>query len=168
MWAVFALEVFYGWQLSVFGIYPRDPFGLIGIFTAPMLHGGLDHLLSNTVPLLFLGTVLFFFYARIGGSVFFRAYFWTNILVWIFGRDGSNHIGASGIVYGIAFFLIFFGIFRRDFTSILISVVVVLMYGGVIYGVIPTDPRISWESHLGGALVGIYTAIDFSSKKNVS
>lgn len=168
MWAVFAVEIFWGWQLKHFGIYPREIFGLIGIFTAPMLHGGFEHLLSNTIPLLFLGTVLFFFYSQIGGGVFFRAYFWTNVLVWIFGRSGSNHIGASGVVYGIAFFLIFFGIFRRDLTSIVISAVVVLMYGGVIYGVIPTDPRVSWESHLGGALVGIYTAIDYSSKKKVS
>ena len=167
MWLVFYAEIFWGWHLNVFGIYPREIFGLIGVLFAPMLHGGFDHLISNTIPLLFLGTVLFFFYSSIGGSVFFRTYFWTNILVWIFGRSGSNHIGASGVVYGIAFFLIFFGIFRRDFTSIVISAVVVLMYGGVIYGVIPTDPRISWESHLGGALVGIYTAIDFSSKKKV-
>ncbi len=168
MWAVFYAEVFWGWQLSVFGIQPLTFFGLIGIFTAPMLHGGLGHLLSNTIPLLFLGTVLFFFYSSIAGRVFFRAYFWTNILVWIFGRSESNHIGASGVVYGIAFFLIFFGIFRRDLTSIIISVVVVLMYGSVIYGVIPTDPRVSWESHLGGALVGIYTAIEFGKQKKVS
>jgi membrane associated rhomboid family serine protease len=168
MWAVFAVEILMGLPLNHFGIYPREIFGLIGIFVAPMLHGGLDHLLSNTIPLLFLGTVLFFFYSSIGGGVFFRSYFWTNVLVWIFGRSGSSHIGASGVVYGIAFFLIFFGVFRRDLTSIIISAVVVLMYGGVIYGVIPSDPRISWESHLGGALVGIYTAIDYSSKKKVS
>jgi membrane associated rhomboid family serine protease len=117
--------------------------------------------------LLFLGTVLFFFYERIGAVVFFRAFFWTNVLVWLFGRN-SNHIGASGVVYGLAFFLIFFGIFRRDFTSMMISVVVIMLYGGVIYGVLPTDPRVSWESHFAGALVGIYTAIGFSSKKQVS
>jgi membrane associated rhomboid family serine protease len=112
--------------------------------------------------------VLFFFYQQIAGTIFFRTYFWTNILVWLFGREGSNHIGSSGVVYGIAFFLISFGIFRRDFTSLAISIVIILMYGGVIYGVLPLDPAISWESHLGGALVGIYTAIGFSTKKNVS
>ncbi|WP_254168478.1 rhomboid family intramembrane serine protease [Chryseosolibacter histidini] len=168
MWAAFYLEYFYGWPLSYFGIVPWSPIGLIGIFTAPMLHGSLNHLVSNTVPLLFLGTVLYFFYERIGGVVFFRSYFWTNVLVWLFGRQESSHIGASGVVYGLAFFLIFFGIFRRDFTSMLISIVVIIMYGGVIYGILPTDPRVSWESHFAGALVGIYTAIGLSSKKNVS
>jgi membrane associated rhomboid family serine protease len=167
MWAAFYVEQFYGWPLSYFGIVPWTFMGLIGILTGPMLHGSLDHLISNTVPLLFLGTVLFFFYERIGRVVFFRAYFWTNIMVWLFGRHDANHIGASGVVYGLAFFLIFFGIFRRDFTSLLISIVVIMLYGGVIYGILPTDPRVSWESHFAGALVGIYTAIGFSAKKNV-
>lgn len=168
MWAAFYVEFFWEWPLHYFGIQPRSFFGLIGIFTAPMLHGGLDHLISNTIPLLFLGTVVFFFYEKIGGIIFFRSYFWTNILVWIFGRQDSNHIGASGIVYGLAFFLIFFGIFRRDFTSLAISVVVIIMYGGVIYGVLPFDPSISWESHLAGAMVGVYTAVGLSAKRNVS
>jgi membrane associated rhomboid family serine protease len=109
---------------------------------------------------------LFFFYPRIAGTVFFRAYFWTNLLVWLFGRP-SNHIGASGIVYALAFFLIFFGVFRRDIRSILISAITLILYGSVFYGVLPGDPRISWESHLGGALVGIYSAITFSAKRRV-
>jgi membrane associated rhomboid family serine protease len=71
-------------------------------------------------------------------------------------------------VYGLAFFLIFFGIFRRDFVSLAISVAVVMLYGGVIYGVLPTDPHVSWESHFAGALVGVFTAIQFSSRKTVS
>lgn len=173
MWAIFFLEYvmgvsLFGIPLTSFGIIPWNPVGLIGIFTAPLLHGSLNHLISNTVPLLFLGSLIFFFYERIGGVIFFRSYFWTNVLVWLFGRQESSHIGASGIVYGLAFFLIFFGIFRRDFLSLLISIVVILLYGGVIYGVLPTDPRVSWESHFAGALVGIYTAIGFSSKKNIS
>jgi len=168
MWLVFYLEIVIGIPFSVFGIIPRTPFGLIGIFTAPFLHGSLAHLVSNTVPLVFLGTIIFFFYGRIGGSVFLRSYFWTNILVWLFARGGANHIGASGVVYGLAFFLIFFGFFRRDFLSIFISIVVLLLYGGVFYGVLPTDPRVSWESHFAGALVGISTAITYSRKKNVS
>ena len=165
MWVVFYLEFIL--PLANFGIVPRDSIGLIGIVSAPLLHGSLSHLVSNSVPLLFLGTVLFFFYPRIGGIVFIRCYFLTNILVWLFALRASNHIGASGLVYGLAFFLIFLGIFRRDFLSILISVVILLMYGGVFYGILPSDPRISWESHLSGALVGIFTAVAFSSKKQV-
>lgn len=167
MWAVYYLEIILQIPFTVFGIVPRTFYGLIGIFTAPFLHGSLLHLVSNTVPLLFLGSIIFFFYGRIGGDVFLRAYFWTNILVWLFARD-ANHIGASGLVYGLAFFLIFFGLFRRDFLSIFISIIVMLLYGGVFYGVLPSDPRVSWESHFAGALVGISTAITFSRKKKVS
>jgi membrane associated rhomboid family serine protease len=116
--------------------------------------------------MLFLGVVLFFFYGKIGGLVFFRSYFWTNILVWLFARP-ANHIGASGVVYALAFFLIFFGLFRRDFLSIFISVVVLILYGGVFYGILPTDSRVSWESHFAGALVGIGSAVTFSRKNKL-
>ena len=94
MWATFYLESLVGLPLVVFGIEPRTFHGLIGIFTAPLIHGDILHLISNSVPLLFLGSVLFFFYERIGGAVFFRAYFWTNILVWLFARPASAVRGA--------------------------------------------------------------------------
>lgn len=169
MWGLFFVEFFIpDLPLRAFGIYPRELFGLIGILTAPVLHGSFPHLVSNTVPLLFLGSVLFYFYSRIGAPVFFRAYIWTNVLVWLFARGGSNHIGASGVIYALAFFLIFFGFFRRDFISIFISIIVILLYGGVFYGVLPSDPWVSWESHLAGALVGISTAITYSRQKKVS
>jgi membrane associated rhomboid family serine protease len=131
-----------------------------------MVHGNIIHLISNTFPLLFLGGTLFYFYPRIATAVFFRAYIWTNILVWLFARS-ANHIGASGLVYGIAFFLIFYGLLRRDFMSLMISIVTILLYGGVFYGVLPSDPNISWESHFGGALVGITSAVTFSAKKKI-
>jgi membrane associated rhomboid family serine protease len=166
MWLVMLLEFVYSWSMAAFGIVPRTLWGLAGILFSPMIHGDLLHLLSNTVPLLFLGTMLFFFYGRIGQAVFLRAYFWTNLCVWLFARP-ANHIGASGVIYGLAFFLIFFGIFRRDFMSLLISIVTILMYGGVFYGILPTDPAISWESHFAGAIVGIYTAVDFRNKKRI-
>jgi membrane associated rhomboid family serine protease len=164
----FYLEIILGIPFSAFGIVPREPWGLIGIFTGPLLHGGFVHLVSNTIPLLFLGTIIFYFYGRIGGAVFLRSYFWTNILVWLFAIRKANHIGASGVVYGLAFFLIFFGLFRRDVLSIIISIVVLLLYGGVFYGILPSDERVSWESHFAGALVGVSTAITYSRKKNVS
>lgn len=166
MWLCYVLEYIYGWPLGYLGIAPRTFTGLAGILFAPLIHGDVYHLVSNTVPLLFLGTLLFFIYERIASQVFFRAYIWTNILVWIFARP-ANHIGASGIVYGLAFFLIFFGLFRRDFISLVISVFTVTLYGSVFYGILPGDPFISWESHLGGALVGIFSAINFSRIKRV-
>lgn len=166
MWLFFFLEFNFELPLSAFGIHPRSLIGLIGILIAPMLHANIIHLISNTFPLLFLGGVLFYFYPRIAVTVFFRAYFWTNILVWLFARN-ANHIGASGLVYGVAFFLIFFGLLRRDFMSLMISIVTIMLYGGVFYGVLPSDPNISWESHFGGALVGITSAVTFSAKRKV-
>ncbi len=167
MWLTYSVQFFYQIDFGMFGIIPRTLWGLIGIFTAPMVHGSYMHLLSNTFPLLFLGTALFFFYDRIGGVVFFRCYLFTNILVWLFSPRVSPHIGASGLIYGLASFLIFFGLLRQDFWSLLISIVVILSYGGIFYGILPSDPRVSWESHLAGTLVGGVTAFNLAAQKKV-
>jgi membrane associated rhomboid family serine protease len=166
MWLVFSVQFFYGYDFGVLGIRPRTISGLIGIFLAPLIHGDYLHLLSNTFPLLFLGTVLYFFYERIGGIVFFRCYFVTNIAVWLLSPRDSYHIGASGLVYGIACFLVVFGLIRQDFKSLVISLIVFLLYGGIFfYGVLPTDAHISWEAHLAGALVGGITAYNLAPKR---
>lgn len=167
MWLVFSIEVYSGVNLGFLGLVPRDLFGLIGILTAPLLHGNIQHLISNTVPLLFLGSALFFFYPRIGGVVFMRCYFITNILVWLLSPRVSYHIGASGLIYGLASFLIFFGLLRRDLMSLMISIVVVMIYGGIFYGVLPTDPRVSWETHLAGAIVGASSAFQLRHTRRV-
>jgi membrane associated rhomboid family serine protease len=146
MWLTYSVQFFYHIDFGMFGV----------------------HLLSNTFPLLFLGTALFFFYDRIGGIVFFRCYLITNSLVWLFSPRVSPHIGASGLIYGLASFLIFFGLIRQDFWSLLISVVVIISYGGIFYGVLPSDPHVSWESHLAGTLVGGVTAFNLAGKKKVS
>jgi len=168
MWLAFSLEFFYGIDLSFLGIKPRTLEGLVGILTAPMIHGNMSHLISNTLPLLFLGSTLFFFYEGIGRTVFYRCYFITNILVWLFSPRLSYHIGASGLIYGLSSFLIFFGLLRKDFVSLLISIVIMLTYGGIFYGVLPSDPGISWESHLSGAIVGAVTAFNLKDKKKIA
>ena len=153
MWLVFSVEFYLGFNLGQFGIYPRNLNGLIGVFCAPLLHGSFNHLMSNTIPLLILGSTLYFFYPRIASRVFLYAYFFTNLLVWVFGRP-YIHIGASGLVYALASFLVFFGLFRRNFKSVVISLLVIILYGGMAYGVLPIDSRVSWESHLLGVVVG--------------
>ncbi len=166
MWLSFSVEFFYHIDLGFLGIFPRTFHGLLGIFFAPMIHGSLGHLISNTFPLLFLGTLLYFFYDRIGGTVFFNCYFITNVLVWLFSPRLSYHIGASGLIYGIGAFLILFGLLRQDFLSLVISLVIVLVYGSAfLYGVFPSDPRISWEAHLFGALTGAATAVTLERNK---
>jgi len=167
IWASFAISLILPFDLAILGIYPRSFQGMIGILLAPMIHGSLLHLISNTLPLLFLGIVLFLFYDRIAKQVFFQCYFFTNILVWIFARP-SLHIGASGLVYGIAAFLIFFGLFRKDLKSIVISIIILLLYGGLVYGIFPQQAGVSWESHLMGALVGLTTASQLARVKVVT
>lgn len=165
MWLVFAFEYTYGFDFTYLGILPRTFQGLLGIITAPLIHGNLGHIISNTVPLLFLGSTLFFFYEPVGRIVFARCYFITNLLVWLFSPRLSFHIGASGLIYGLSAFMIFFGLLRKDFLSLLISVVVILMYGGIFFGIVSSDPRVSWESHLAGAIVGTVTAFNLKDKK---
>ena len=157
MWLVFAIEYAVGVDLGSLGIFPRDVTGLVGIVMAPLLHGNFNHLVSNTIPLLVLGGSLFFFYPGIALRVFLQGYFFTNLLVWIFGRS-FYHIGASGLIYALATFLVFYGFFQRNFKSVIISVVVIFLYGGMAYGLLSFDDRISWESHLMGAIVGIVSA----------
>jgi membrane associated rhomboid family serine protease len=153
MWAVFVVDSFYAFELAVFGLYPRELFGLTGVLTMPFIHGSLPHLMSNTFPMLFLGVTLFYFYNRIAVSVFFNCYIWTGILIWLFARQ-SIHIGASGVIYALAGFLIFFGLFRHDIKSMVISIIIILLYGGLVYGIFPSQPGVSWESHLFGGIVG--------------
>jgi len=161
MWLVFTVEFYCQVDLGGFGILPRDIPGLIGVFAAPLLHGSFHHLMSNTIPLLILGATLYFFYPRIAPRVFLYAYFFTNILVWIFARS-FFHIGASGLVYSLATFLAFYGFFSRNFKAVIISAVTIFFYGGMVYGLFSFDERISWESHLLGAVVGIGNALIFS------
>ncbi|MEM0939442.1 MAG: rhomboid family intramembrane serine protease [Bacteroidota bacterium] len=165
MWLIFTLESYLPLEFGSFGIYPRSKSGLIGILAAPLLHGSFNHLMSNTVPLLALGSSLYFFYPKIASRVFLYSYFFTNILVWIFGRP-YYHIGASGLIYAIASFLVFHGLFRRNFKSVLISTVIIFFYGSMIYGLFPFDARVSWESHLMGALVGLVSAYVLSKAPN--
>lgn len=167
MWAVYFLEVTFQISLSIYGILPRTLYGLIGILTAPLLHGSVGHLVSNTMPLLILGTMLYMFYDRIANRVFLQCYFVTGVLVWLFARP-SFHIGASGLIYGLAFFLIFFGFFRKDFKSLLISLIIMVFYGYLFYGVLPTQSHVSYESHLMGGIVGFFSAIRTSTTKRVS
>ncbi|WKN42291.1 rhomboid family intramembrane serine protease [Tunicatimonas pelagia] len=164
MWGVFFLDQLYPIDLAMFGILPRTIRGLIGIITAPMLHGSVTHLVSNTMPVLILGTVLFMFYRRVANQVFLQCYFFTGVLVWLFART-SIHIGASGLIYGLAFFLIFFGLFQRDFKSLLISIIILISYGSIFYGVLPTQSYVSWESHLLGGLVGFLNAVNTGTRR---
>ncbi|MBX7126472.1 MAG: rhomboid family intramembrane serine protease [Cyclobacteriaceae bacterium] len=164
MWLVFSFQVVYELDLGYLGVYPRHLTGLIGLLTAPLIHGDLLHLVSNTIPLLFLGSVLFFFYPRLASNIFFRVYMLPYALVWLLSPRLSYHIGASGMVYGLSAFLIIYGLFKGYLVSLLISISTVFLYGGIFHGIMPTDPHISWETHLFGALTGALSAIQSLAK----
>jgi len=159
-WAVEVLEYLFEINMNFLGIYPRRFSGLAGILTAPFLHAGFTHLLSNTTTFIILGSSILFFYPRISISVWLYIYLLTGAGVWLFGR-ASYHVGASGMLYGFAAFLFFSGIFRKDLRSMVISLATAFLYGGMLYGIFPNHPGVSWESHLIGALVGAWTAFNF-------
>lgn len=157
LWLVRIVESMLSFDLGILGIHPRSLAGTVGIITGPLVHGDFQHLMSNSLPLIFLGVGVFYFYNRIALEVFFGIYFFTSFWVWIVARD-AYHIGASGIVYGLASFLLFSGFFRKDSRSIAISLIVIFLYGGMAYGLFPTNEGISWESHLLGSLAGLISA----------
>lgn len=154
LWFIKTVEWALSFDFGVWGIHPRTLTGTLGIITAPLIHGDFTHLLSNSFPLILLGIGVLYFYKDIAIPVFLWIYLATGVFVWVLARD-AYHIGASGVVYGLVAFLFFSGLFRRDPRSIAIAFAVILLYGGMFYGVIPTDPNISWESHLLGSIVGV-------------
>ena len=144
--------------ITQFGIVPRTIDGLIGVFTAPFLHHGIWHLISNTIPLIVLLFVLNHFYPKKTISVVLFTVIAGGMLVWIFARKG-NHIGASGLIYGLVAFLITNGVLEKKFIPILVSIAVALIYGGLIWGIFPSlRSHISWEGHLFGAISGVFIA----------
>ncbi len=156
-WVVKLVENLYKLDLSSFGILPLTIEGLPGIITSPFIHGSYDHLLSNSIPFLILTFALLYFYRRLAYRIFFLIYFLSGICVWLGGRE-SWHIGASGIVYGLASFLFFSGVFRKDANLLTIGIIVVFLYGSMFWGIFPIKPEISWESHLWGAASGLMLA----------
>ena len=157
LWLVYFISLSLNLDLSRMGILPRDMFGFLGIISGPIVHANFSHLLSNTIPLIILGWAIFFFYSKVSFKTFILIYVLTGLLVWLFARE-VYHIGASGIVYGIVSFLFFSGIFRRDNKSISIALIVTFLYGGIVWGILPGQKGISWESHLFGGIAGIITA----------
>jgi membrane associated rhomboid family serine protease len=159
MWLVKIIEVLFDLDLSNFGIYPLSLEGLPGILFSPFIHANFGHLFNNSLPLFFLGTALFYFYSEIAVKVSLWTYFLTGILVWFAGRN-AWHIGASGLIYGFASFLFFSGIIRKYFRLVALSLLIVFLYGSMVWGIFPNIYReVSWESHMLGFISGIVLAV---------
>ena len=160
LWLILIVDSVLGLGLTRFGLRPRHLEGLIGIFTAPLLHSGPEHLFSNTLPLLISLTTLLYLYPRAAMRVIPIIWMGSGLLAWIVGRP-SLHFGASGFVYGLLAYVFISGILRMDMRSVAVSVMVWFLYGSMIWGVLPIRPNMSWELHLGGAILGVAMAIVF-------
>lgn len=158
------------WELHInwvrLGVQPRESQGLIGIITGPLIHANFKHLFSNTVPLLILGWCSFYFYKDLSYPVFAIIWIGTGFITWCIGRE-SWHVGASGLVYGLSFFLFFSGIFRKHIPLMAISLLVAFLYGSIVFNMLPVSELvyndISWEGHLSGAIVGLLSAVVFKN-----
>jgi len=157
IWFIRFTEVGFETSFVRFGVYPQKWQGLLGILTSPLIHADIKHLADNSVPVFLLSLAIFYFYREIAYKIFFIIYFISGLLVWIAGRD-AYHIGSSGLIYGFAAFLFFSGVLRKNINLLAISLLVSFLYGSLIWGILPYDYHISWESHLMGALSGIVLA----------
>lgn len=158
LYAVEVVDTVLSDRLDSHGVRPRSDEGLLGIVFAPLLHGGWAHLAANTVPLLVLGFLLALSGVRTWVAVTAIVWVVGGVGVWLVGGSNTVHIGASGLVFGWLVHLTVRGIFARSLGQLALGLVVFLAYGGVLWGVIPGRPGISWEGHLFGALGGALAA----------
>jgi len=157
IWLVKLVEIIEGSSLYRLGLRPRSISGLIGIFTAPLIHSDFNHLINNTITIFILIAGLVYFYRDLWYKILSLSWLLSGMMVWIAAR-ASYHIGCSGIIYAIASFIFFSGVFRKNINLMAISLLVVFLYGGLVWGVLPIFPQISWEYHLFGGITGAILA----------
>ena len=155
------LETGMDWDFTKLGVYPMEKRGVFGIFAHPLVHSSFKHLFANTIPFFFLSWCLFYFYRDIAPYIFFTIWIGCGVFTFLIGKPGW-HIGASGIIYGLAFFLFFSGLLRKHVPLIAISLITFL-YGGLVWNMFPQFAKetTSWEGHLSGAITGTLCSIAF-------
>jgi len=159
LWLIQLLNGGLDLELQRFGVRPRELAGLPGILLAPLLHGGFAHLVTNSLPLLVLGTGMLYLYPNSCLKVLPAVFLGPGIAVWLFAKSSSIHAGASGLVYGLVSYIFVAGVIRRDRRAIAASLLVSFLYGSLVWGVFPVIPGVSWETHLAAALIGGVLAI---------
>lgn len=163
IWLVEFVEIIQGTSLYRLGIQPRSFSGLIGIFTAPLIHSDFKHLINNTITIFILIAGLVYFYRDLWYKILSLSWFLSGMMVWIAARP-SYHIGCSGIIYAIASFIFFSGVFRKNINLMALSLLVVFLYGGLVWGVLPIFSQISWEYHLFGGITGAMLAFVYRNQ----
>jgi len=157
-WLIEIVKQTFGISLVRLGVYPLSAKGLYGILFSPLIHSGFNHLLSNSIPFFILMFMLIYFYRRISYRIFIQLYLLSGICVWLSGRE-AWHIGASGVIYAMTAFHFISGIIRDDVRLLTLSVTVTFIYGGMVWGMFPINPDVSWEGHLWGAVSGVVLAL---------
>jgi membrane associated rhomboid family serine protease len=160
---LFAIELFNALMLRslnrTFGLRPRSADGLLDIFTFPLLHANLNHLLSNSLPLIIFGFLVFLSGLRVFMTALAFSWLGSGLTVWLIG-DGGITVGASGLVFGLFAFLLVRGFFNHSWRQILLAVVLFMGYGSILLGVLPfVAGYVSWQAHLGGAAGGVVAAL---------
>ena len=165
MWFVNTLDRLLPLELYQYGVYPLRSSGLIGIITAPFIHSTVDfgHILNNSAPTFVLSWLLFYHYRKVALKSFLIIYFLTGIGVWFVARE-NYHIGMSGVIYGMASFLVVSGFFKQNIRVAGISLLVIFMYGSIIWGIFPQELSVSWEGHAMGLFSGIIAAVIFRGR----
>jgi len=158
IWIIYWIEINFSMNFNKFGVYPRTFKGLRGVLLTHFIHSDTSHLFNNSVPILVLMTALFSFYKDLALKVLIIGGLLSGLLTWIIARD-AYHIGASGIVYLLFSFVFFSGIIRRHYRLIAVSLVVIFLYGSMVWYVLPIKEGMSWEGHLSGFIMGIVLAL---------
>lgn len=158
IWTVYWAEVRFGFNLNHLGLYPRTLEGLRGILFSPFVHASVRHLYNNTIPLAVLIAFLFHFYGKAAVKVLVLGVLLSGLITWLIGRP-SYHIGASGIIYVLASFIFFKGMVSKHFRLMALSLVVVFIYGSMVWYIFPIKDDISWEGHLAGFVAGLVLAL---------
>ena len=159
IWSIHLLSLLVDFQIQQFGISPQNINGLAGILFAPLIHGGWIHLSSNSLPVIVLGTTLFFGYPKSAKLALIGIWLISGTLTWFFARQGVTHYGASGLTHGLMFFLFTIGVIRRDRLAIALAMIVFFLFGNMIWSIFPNEPGISFEMHLFGGVAGVVMAI---------
>ncbi len=159
-WIVYITELGFGIKLSEFGLRPRHIDSWYGVLTMPFLHGGAKHIIANTSSFIVLGGMIFYFYSNFSLRILLFSYILSGLLTWLIGR-GNIHIGASAMIYSFASYLIVSGILNKNIKLLAVSLVVVFLYGSMIWGIFPTKEGVSWEGHLSGLIVGVLLAFTY-------
>jgi len=163
IWLVFSIENTFDLSFVSHGIYPRKLSGLQGILFSPFIHSGFKHIFNNSIPLFVLTYLLFYHYRSVSWKILFWGMLLTGLGTWLIGRP-SYHIGMSGIIYMLVSFLFFSGILIRDYRLMAVSMVVVFLYGSLIWFMLPLVPHMSWEGHTSGFISGVILALIYAKK----